>query len=763
MAGGLGGILSGAGGGNYVGGSIVRLLLDAAQFDAGLKTSEARLHGFGRRVTSVGRGMTTFGAGLTRNVTVPIVAAAAASTKMAIDYENAFTKVRANSNLTGQEINRLKDYVLELSGTTAKSPEELANGLYFLASAGLNATQVQQTLTMAAKASAAGLGEVGDVARLTANVLNAYADSGMTAKKATDILTAAVREGTAEPTEFAEAMGRILPIASRANVGFEEIAASLAGLSNIGLDVNEGVTAMRGLLQSIFAPTDAAAQAMKDLGLTSEQLRATLADGGLLAAMQLLEKRSGGNIDQLRDLIPNVRSLTGQLGLTGENADKVADSFQRVKNSSGSLDRAFKKTTKGEGFRYQKLLNDLRVTAIEFGEVLIPVLDDVIDGVSGVVEWFGNLSDGTKEAIVKWGLIAAALGPVVGLLGKIVSLGGSAIGVLSRLGAASAAGGVAGAAGTGAAAGGAAAGGSLLGALAAPAIAGGLGIKMWHDSAQATNEAVAAMEKYGLASKETEKAVEGLNSPIAFMIGHLSKQKQLLNQVSSALGTTEKAQSDYNNIVGDGSELTQRQRVRIGAVIGGFSRLGVEMDENTKQTTRNLLAVGDFDAALKNLRDSLDEGARKNGTFGKSARDAAGSTSVQAEKVAILNAQVRNLPSQKTVRINVVATGVESAVGSILAGLNTIASRIVSLPAPRVPGRAAGGPVNSGGTYLVGERGPELLHMGRGGGFVTPNGSPMRIVGKLQLTNGGAFIDGFIDQREHQAARSGRWQAQVAT
>ena len=38
-----------------------------------------------------------------------------------------------------------------------------------------------------------------------------------------------------------------------------------------------------------------------------------------------------------------------------------------------------------------------------------------------------------------------------------------------------------------------------------------------------------------------------------------------------------------------------------------------------------------------------------------------------------------------------------------------------------IPGRAAGGPVSAGGTYLVGERGPELLTMGARSGYVTPN------------------------------------------
>ena len=36
-------------------------------------------------------------------------------------------------------------------------------------------------------------------------------------------------------------------------------------------------------------------------------------------------------------------------------------------------------------------------------------------------------------------------------------------------------------------------------------------------------------------------------------------------------------------------------------------------------------------------------------------------------------------------------------------------------------GKASGGPVSSGGTYVVGERGPELLHMGEKDGNITPN------------------------------------------
>lgn len=54
--------------------------------------------------------------------------------------------------------------------------------------------------------------------------------------------------------------------------------------------------------------------------------------------------------------------------------------------------------------------------------------------------------------------------------------------------------------------------------------------------------------------------------------------------------------------------------------------------------------------------------------------------------------------------------------------------------------RASGGPVSAGGTYLVGEKGPELLHMGNQSGSITPNS---RIGGSItinQTLNVGAGV-----------------------
>jgi len=74
---------------------------------------------------------------------------------------------------------------------------------------------------------------------------------------------------------------------------------------------------------------------------------------------------------------------------------------------------------------------------------------------------------------------------------------------------------------------------------------------------------------------------------------------------------------------------------------------------------------------------------------------------------------------------------------------------------PEIPGRAVGGPVSPGGTYRVGERGPELVTFGRAGS-VTPNkamtGGGLAINGPITI-NGVEDLDGLLDQLMSAAGR----------
>jgi TP901 family phage tail tape measure protein len=348
----------------------VQLVAMTGQYQASMAKATASTSKLQTTAATTGRGI---GRVMGPQIALGAAVAAGAAIKLSYDFEEAFTRIAAITDTSAARVGHWKEQVLALAGETAKAPKELADALYFLASAGLDADQVMPTLEASARAAATGLGETGDIARLTANAMNAYAKQGLTAAEVTDTLVAAVREGTAEPDEFADAMGRILPIASKAGISFDQVAASLSGLSNVGLDVNEGVTAMRGVMVGLLAPGKQAQDMLADLGLSADDVRQSLRKDGLIATLRMLDDATGGNIDQLRKIIPNVRAMSGAFGLTEQKAKKVDEVFKDVKDSAGAADEAFKKTAESSGHELRQALVDLRVAGIKLGDTLLPI------------------------------------------------------------------------------------------------------------------------------------------------------------------------------------------------------------------------------------------------------------------------------------------------------------------------------------------------------------------------------------------------------
>src|SRR5262245_3854767 len=117
----------------------------------------------GSTIIARGATLSRVGSLLTRAVTIPLALAGGAAVKLALDYDEAFGKIQAVTDASAKTIGKWREQVLKLSGETARSPTELANALYFLASAGLKTDQVMQVLRASAKAAAAGLGDTTDI------------------------------------------------------------------------------------------------------------------------------------------------------------------------------------------------------------------------------------------------------------------------------------------------------------------------------------------------------------------------------------------------------------------------------------------------------------------------------------------------------------------------------------------------------------------------------------------------------------------------
>ena len=402
-------------------GSLGRAVLDLFVNNKGLTSGMAAAESQVRRSMAT---MGKTGQTLTRRLTLPVVAAGAASVKMAVDYEESLSKITGLVGVSQKQVDVWGKQMLELGPKVGKGPRELAEAMFFITSAGLKGKTAMQALVASAKASTAGLGETKVVADAVTSAMNAYGAENLSASQATDILTAAVREGKLEASALAPAIGRAIPIASAMGVSFDEVAASLAAMSRTGTDASTGATQLRAILAGLLKPTVQAEDALKKYGLSGDKVRKMLREDGLISTLQHLNKATKGNKKALAEIFPNIRALSGFLDLLGGNADANITIYEKLAKSIGSTDKAFQDAAQSGRVKLDQAISSIQAAAIMIGDILLPYVVMAADFIRKMATEFRKLPEPVKKAAVVFFLVVAALGPLMILMASLFTVTG---------------------------------------------------------------------------------------------------------------------------------------------------------------------------------------------------------------------------------------------------------------------------------------------------------------------------------------------------
>jgi TP901 family phage tail tape measure protein len=450
----------------------VRLSANIGGYVAAMNAAKAATNGFSSQsqahLRQLGNTMQGFGRGMTLAVSAPLAGLAVASTKMAMDFQNSFTRMVGLAEVPASEVDRLQEAVKGLSGETGRAPAELAAGLYQAASSGMNAAQALEATTLAARASALGMGQAKDSAGLIAAATNAYGKENINAAETMDILTMAIREGKAEPDEMAHALGRVIPIAAQMGIQFDEVAGATAYLSNIMGDTDQTVTGFRDALVKLNNPTVQGRETLRQMGTSFEELQAALSEGGLLGALDLLRTHGfDQNSEALQRLFADVQGFNAASALLADNSGTLATTLGKTADAAGAFDEAWQTWLGTDAARVSQAFGRIKVAMVEVGEVLLPIVANVADVVGTMASAFGDLPGPVQAAAVAFGALAATIGPLalvggavarnimsiaeaVGML-RAAQAGGAGAGMFAGLGALAGLAGVAGAGAAGAA------------------------------------------------------------------------------------------------------------------------------------------------------------------------------------------------------------------------------------------------------------------------------------------------------------------------
>ena len=325
--------------------------------------------------------------------------AGGASVKAFVGFDKTMATITGLVGIAADEVEAMKKQVLGLAKETARGPQELAEALFTVTSAGLRGGDAMDVLRSSARAASSGMGETKDVALTLVGALQSYKATGLEAGQATDILTATVRAGNLAADSLASALPRILPVAAAAGVSLGDLGGSIALVTRTGAKVPEVVTGARQAILAMSAPTMEAAKALEDAGIGADDLRKTLREGGLVAGLQAVEKAAGGDASMMRRMLGSVEALNFSTVVLSASEEDLASTFGAVANAAGVANEAFDVAADTAGFKFDQAMVSLKVTMIDLGDNIGPPLAILAGGMAKVVGVFSDLP-GPLQAII---------------------------------------------------------------------------------------------------------------------------------------------------------------------------------------------------------------------------------------------------------------------------------------------------------------------------------------------------------------------------
>lgn len=400
-----------------VGNLVVGIIAKTAQFERAMDRVSRRTDRISRKFRSVGDDLTV-------GLTLPLVAAGVAATRMAVKFDDSLTQIISLVGVSRNQVNAWRGDLLKLSGEVGRGPVELADALFFVTSAGLRGSAAIEVLTASAQAAAAGMGETKVVADAVTSALNSYGTANLSAAKATGILVATVREGKVAAASLAPVLGRILPIAAELEVSFDQVGAALAFLTRLSGSATQAATGLRGILAKIVKPTEAGEKALRAVGLSMDEIRRSLVEKGLLATLVKLRTTFGDNTKALGKIFEDIEALNAVLALTGKSVDKAEEIFASLAKTTGDdLTKAFEAASQSAGFKMRQAMSQLQAVMIIFGDQILPVVVPLVAQLAGALgtgaRAFLALTAQQRAAALGMVAFAAAAGPVLSIVGRL--------------------------------------------------------------------------------------------------------------------------------------------------------------------------------------------------------------------------------------------------------------------------------------------------------------------------------------------------------
>ena len=155
------------------------------------------------------------------------------------NFSGAMAAANTMAGKAGEDFEKMRDAVSELSKEVPVARDALADGLYQVVSNGVPEDNWIGYLRDSARASVGGIADLGEVVKVTSTVIKNYGLDWADAGAIQDKIQLTAKNGVTSFEQLAGALPAVTDIAATLGVEFEELLASFATITGVSGNTNE--------------------------------------------------------------------------------------------------------------------------------------------------------------------------------------------------------------------------------------------------------------------------------------------------------------------------------------------------------------------------------------------------------------------------------------------------------------------------------------------------------------------------------------------
>lgn len=348
----------------------------------------------------------------------------------AVGFDEEMSRVGALTRLDkgDEQFAALRAQAKKLGAETAFTTRDAASGQAFLAMAGFTPQSIQAALPGVLNMALAGGMDLGESADIGSNILTQFKLSSDQMDRVGDTLTAAFTRTNTDLRALGDTMKYAGPVAANLGISLEQASAMAGMLANNGLRGSDAGTALRSSLSRLASPPKAAADALKELGVSVADANGKMRPMETVLLDLFKATKKYGQVDQV-SFFKNIAGEEAFVGLqtlvqaagSGE-LQKLTKELQGAAGESATVAKKMADNLGGDLKELDSAWEAFRIQIEELADGALRKLTQALTGTIGVMTEWANKNPQLSKTLLAVGGSALALTAGIGATSLAIGL-----------------------------------------------------------------------------------------------------------------------------------------------------------------------------------------------------------------------------------------------------------------------------------------------------------------------------------------------------